>query len=114
MDTEAELRSLDRSLILHNFTGIKLFLMEINQVQDSNRSRTQLFEHDLEEFLGLDSHTLNVEEARIQYGKVKIHTKYLEYEDIEERLKKKLYICDRKYTDLRHELVRIGSDAADW
>ena len=72
----------------------KIFLYDVSQPFDSNRTRAEHYTRDLSNFLGL--------------------SKPLIPSTVKERHKKTMNICDDKYSELRSELMEIGKNASEW
>lgn len=87
-------------------TANPVFLFDVDQLHDSNATRRNTFEHDVQDLLGL-GHGLGPP-PRIRPGKVL--TKRLQAD----RDKFKIRICDDRYIPLRTELVRMAREASGW
>lgn len=77
-----------------NFTG-RLFLVELGQLSDRT-SRRDSFQKDLEDFLGLESDSIQFPERNTK------RDKYL------------FDICEERFNDVRDELLQIGNNASKW
>jgi len=75
-----------------------IFLYDVGQLYDTNKTRTQLFKKDLQNFLGLDAPMPEFEDSSTG-NKPKL---------------KAMDICDEKFDGIRKELITIGTRASMW
>lgn len=78
-----------------------VFFYDMQQLADGNTTRSDLFLHDLQTFLGLEP-IMSLPMVQRNAGKVK--QPQLDYIDI----------CDSKYNQLRRELLHVSKQASTW
>lgn len=110
MDTKTELDLLDHHKhSIHNFSGAKLFLLEVGQLDLENKTRTDSVIGDMESFVGLEEWSL----ARID-PTTKRENHYKIDEKFENLQSNFIHICDEQHTLVRNELLSIGIKASEW
>jgi len=80
-----------------------VFLYEINQLHDENQTRADLYQTDLQHFLGLKEGLEPIVSSSSSSSKSSSQTKYVAID-----------ICDVKYRFIRAELLKNAVEASTW
>ena len=95
-------------ILRNNIVATKnpVFLFDVDQLNDDNATRRNIFKNDFKKLLGLSQELGPI--PRLSPGKI------LSKELQEDRDRHKISICDDKYLPLRAELMEIAREASDF
>ncbi|KAL7529587.1 hypothetical protein ACHAWF_003038 [Thalassiosira exigua] len=98
MDTPKERKMLDEKMSVHPING-KVFLLEIGQMSTVNKTRSDQFRHDIQDFLGLKDELPPLP----KHNKTIRHTKA-----------RVIDICDHEHKKAHDVLLKNGMESTKW
>ena len=115
--SERELSLLNHhTLTIHNFSQAKLFVVEAEQIKETNPERANRVFGDLETYLELPALSLpRVDSTKDKSSSARYKAAYHEREGMTKAKQAQLLdICQPQHGKLRQYLLEIGTNAADW
>jgi hypothetical protein len=82
----------------------KVFLYDIEQLDDKNKERSELFRSDLQHFLGIQNKIGNIPKSNMNHFRFGTSSAHPET----------ISICDAKYANLRKEVIRNAKPSQNW